>query len=310
MSDMIDGLSRMALEAGQEASRNLTSAPVLAIMAERVHAGRRRRRVRATVTAGGFVAAAFAAAIVVSQLGVDPPEVEPAQTGTAIVSSVGNLTVFSDGSMSLYTQRGTFVDFPPATGPENAFAAVSGTEACSFDPGSVQIGWTFHVDEGRQVILFGRPGIVLGPTERRTTTQGEHLGTFGHASVPHPTFTMDAEVATAPQLAIRETVYDIVTDEGVDGVPPVKSYASQLDVSPEVVIAGDVDSFNRVATIQARPVGSPVACMPGFAESILMRGEPYSVRRYLVADVFLVDRAGHSMLLATHVSWHDLEITP
>src|SRR5690606_6107009 len=141
MSDMIDGLSRMALEAGQEASRNLTSAPVLAIMAERVHAGRRRRRVRATVTAGGFVAAAFAAAIVVSQLGVDPPEVEPAQTGTAIVSSVGNLTVFSDGSMSLYTQRGTFVDFPPATGPENAFAAVSGTEACSFDPGSVQIGW-------------------------------------------------------------------------------------------------------------------------------------------------------------------------
>lgn len=310
MSDMIEGLSRTALEAGQEASRNLTEASALAAMAQQVHAGRRKRRIRGAAVAGGTVAALLAGAFIVPQLDFGAEILEPAEQIRSVVSSVGNLTVFTDDSMSLYTQRGTFVDFPPATGAENAFAAVSHKDACMFDPAAAEIGWTFHVDEARQVLLFARPGIVTGLTDRRTTRQGEDLGQFARGKVPYPTFEMDAEVATAPQLALRETVYEVLTDEGVFPDPPVKGYSTLLDASPEVAIAGDADSFNRVATVRARPMGAGLACIKGFAEEVIASGEPYNVRRYLVVDVFLVDRDGHSMLLATHTSWTDLEVLP
>lgn len=313
MSDMIDGLSRTALEAGQEASHNLTESSALAAMAQRVQTGRRKRRLQAAAVAGGSVAALVAGAFVVPQLLDEPPVLDPAVTispARTVVSSVGNLTVFSDGSMSLYTQRGTFVDFPPAVGPEHQFSVISHVDACSFDPEAATLGWDFHVDEGREVLLFARPGVQIGMSKRQVTGQGERLGTFDHRSLPYPTFTFDAEVATGPQLAIRETVYDVFLGEDVAPTPVVKSYASAIEASPSVTIAGDADSFTRVATVESKPLGSGLACLPGFAEEILERGEPYTVRRYLVADIFLLDREGHSMLLASHTSWTELEIQP
>lgn len=307
MSDMIDGLSRAAIEAGQDASRNLTAPAALTVMSHRVRAGRRQRRMRGGALAGGALVLAMATAIIVPQLDLGTEELEPGESVRSVVSSVGNLTVFNDGSMSLYTQRGTFVDLPPATGPENEFAPISAAEACSFDPTATEPGWQFHVDDARQVLLFARPQIKGLTSERRTTSQGEFLGVFEFHRIPYPAFTMDAEVATAPQIAIRETVYDVYSSVEAPADTPVKSFATLLDASPAMTIAGDADSLNRVATIEARPVGAPHACEQGFGQDLVVAGETYPVRRYLLADIFLIDREGNSMLLATHTSWTNLE---
>jgi hypothetical protein len=310
MSDMIDGLSRAAIDAGQDASRNLTTPASLAVMGQRVRAGRKQRRLRAGIATGGVLALAMATAIIVPRLDLGTEQLEPGEPVRSVVSSVGNLTVFSDGSMSLYTQRGTFVDLPPATGPENAFAPLSAADACAFDPTTIEPGWSFHVDDARQVLLFARPQIKELTSERRTTSQGEFLGVFDFSHLPYPAFTMDAEVATAPQLAVRETVYDVYMGAPVDPAAPVKSFATLLDASPAMTVAGDADSLNRVATIEARPVGAPHACEQGFGVDLVVAGENYPVRRYLLADIFLLDREGNSMLLATHSSWTNLEVQP
>jgi hypothetical protein len=309
MSDMIDGLSRAAIDAGQDASRNLTSSSALAVMRQQVNAGRRKRRIRAGVVAGGALAMVLATAIVVPRLDLGPEAIDPADTVRSVVSSVGNLTVFNDGSMSLYTQRGTFVDLPAVTGEENVFGPVSPAIACEFDPSAAEPGWVFHVDDARQVLLFARPQVVMG-MERRLTTQGEFLGLVDSLHYPYPAFTMDAEVATAPQLAIRERIYEVYVGEGDYSGSPVKSVATLLDASPKVTISGDADSPNRVATIEARAVGNGVSCDKGFSEWVYASGENVPIRRYLLADIFLLDREGNSMLLATHTSWTGLEFKP
>jgi hypothetical protein len=311
MSDMIDGLSRAAIEAGQDASRNLTAPAALAVMRQQVGAGRRNRRTRAGVIAGGALALGVATAVVVPQLDVGQETLAPADTVRSVVSSVGNLTVFDDGSMSLYTQRGTFVDLPAVARDDQEFRQRSAEEACAMDPSAFEFGWEFHVDEARQVLLFARPQIVHGMlAERRQTSPGEYLGAFTFRGIPYPAFTMDAEVATAPQLAVRETVLDVYeADVEIPG-PPVKSFATALDAAPKVTIAGDVDSLNRVATIEARSVGSPYACAKNIDDDLSAAGGNYSIRRYLLADIFLIDREGNSMLLATHTSWTSLEVHP
>jgi hypothetical protein len=179
------------------------------------------------------------------------------------------------------------------------------------DPEGLEPGWEFHVDEARQVLLFARPQVVHGMTDERVqTSQGEFLGTFTFRYLPYPAFTMDAEVATAPQLAVRETVLDVYEGSTELAGPPVKSFTSTLDAAPAVTIAGDADSLNRVATLDAQPVGMPHACVKGFGEDLIEAGGTYSIRRYLLADIFLLDREGNSMLLATHTSWTSLEVQP
>lgn len=306
MSDMIDRLSRAAIEAGNDASRNLTTASALAVMNQQIHAGVRKRRIRAGAVTGGVLALALAAAFVVPRLGLSPEPIEPGQTVRSVVNSVGNLTVFNDGSMSLYTQRGTFVDLPAATGEENVFGPISPAVMCEFDFAAAEAGWTFHTDNARQVLLFARPQIVTG-MERRLVTQGEHLGTVDSLHYPYPAFTMDAEVATAPQLAIRERVYEVYVGDGDYAGPPVKSVASTLDAAPKVTIAGDPDAPNRVATIEARAAGNGVTCDKRFGEWVYSQDDSVPIRRYLLADIFLLDREGNSMLLATHTSWTSLE---
>ena len=311
MTDMIEGLSRTALDVGADAATHLTAPLTVAALGEQVRTGRRRRRLRVAAGAGVVLAMVAAAVVVVPRLTSPPELLEPADTPPAVVSSVGNLTVFDDGSMSLYTQRGTFVDFAaPAEGDVTSFEPLTAEAACAFDPSQAQAGWTFYAEEARQVILFARPQIIGKDGERRPASQGDTIDHGDAELAPYLALTMDAEVATAPQLGIRQTLITTAL-AGEPGVPgEVLGYGMKLDAIPAVTIAGDSDSLNRLATIEARKVEDPHLCDPNALKDDQSVDGTTRLRHYLVADVFLLDRAGHARLLASHVSWINTVVEP
>src|SRR5690606_26037608 len=106
----------------------------------------------------------------------DVPVIEPAEDPVTVVSTVGNLTVFSDGSMSVVTQRGGFVNIP-APDPADAapFVTVSGDQACAFVPDDAVMGWSFASEEARQLLLLAQPQALEDGYTRRPTASGEML---------------------------------------------------------------------------------------------------------------------------------------
>ena len=311
MTDMIEGLSKAALEVGTDSASHLVAPQTVLALGEQVRSGRRRRRLRAAAGVGVVAVMIGAAAVVVPRLNGRPELFEPAATPPAVISSVGNLTVFDDGSMSLYTQRGTFVDFAaPAEGDDATFEQVSKESACSFDGTAAEPGWNFYSEEARQVILFARPQAVGPQDERSPASQGDTLDLGAGKFAPYLALTMDAEVATAPQLGIRQTLITTVLT-GEPGVPgEVLGYGIKLDAAPAVTISGDADSVNRLATVEANAVTDPSLCHPDALEHDKSVEGVTRLRHYLIADVFLLDRAGHARLLATHTSWVNTVVEP
>lgn len=312
MSDMIDGLHKAAIEAGNDSARDLAAPATVAVLNARVRTGVRRRRLRSAGASIGAMALIGVGAIGIPALLADVPVIQPAEDPVTAVSTVGNLTVFSDGSMSVVTQRGGFVNIP-APDPADAvpFVTLSGQQACAFLPDEVELGWSFASEEARQLLLFAQPQALDDGYTRRTTASGEMVPLTQFDDYVQLAITLNTEPGAAPHIAVRQMVYSVYREpSGIIG-PIVLHHAGAMDAAPNVSVDGDVSAGTAMGKVEARKTAYAGYCeVKPYLDAPEGMSEPYVLQRYLVADVFLIDRNGNSLFLGTHTSWTTTEVTP
>lgn len=309
MSDMIDSLHKAALEAGAASAPDLVAPETVAVLHGRVRAGVRKRRIRTAVAAVGAMAAIGVAGVQLPALFAEVPMVEPAEDPVVPVSTIGNLTVFSDGSMSVVTQRGSFVDIPaPEPADAQPFVPFSADQMCAFDADQVVMGWSFTSEEARLLLRFAQPQVLEDGIARRMTVNGEMLPLNKAEDFTPVAITINTEPAAAEHLGIRQTVYTVWRD--AHGTPIVLHHAGALDALPKVRVDGDTSAGTALGRVEGRKTAYTGYCGDKYPELVPEKhAEPYVVQRYLVADIFLIDRNGNSLMLGSHTSWTTTEIS-
>lgn len=310
MSDMIDSLHKAALEAGSASAPDLAAPATVAVLQSRIRTGVRRRRIRTAAASIGAMAVLGVAAVGIPTLLADVPVIEPAEDPVTVVSTVGNLTVFSDGSMSVVTQRGGFVDLPaPDPADAEPFVPLSGQQLCAFDADQAQLGWTFASEEARQLLLFAQPQAFDDGYTRRTTASGEMLPLDMHGEYIPVAITLNTEPGAAEHLGLRQSVYTVYREPSGATPPVVLYHAAAMDALPKVSVDGDTSAGTAMGRVEARKTSYTGYCGDKYPELVPPKGSgPYMVQRYLVADVFLIDRNGNALYLGSHTSWTTTEI--
>jgi hypothetical protein len=311
MSDMIDSLHKAAIEAGTASARDLAAPATVAVLQGRVRSGVRKRRLRAAAAGIGAMAMIGVGAVGIPALLADAPVIQPGEDSVTVVSTVGNLTVFSDGSMSVVTQRGGFVNLPaPEPADAQPFVALSGDQACAFDPDAAELGWSFASEEARQLLLFAQPQALDDGYTRRTTASGEMVPRDQYDDYVPLAITLNTEPGVAEHLGVRQMVYTLYREPSGAIAPIVLHHAGAMDAAPKVSIDGDTSAGTAMGKVEARKTSYTGYCGDKYPVGMPPAGSgPYVTQRYLVADIFLIDRSGNSLLLGTHTSWTTTEVT-
>jgi hypothetical protein len=302
MTRMIDGLGDVARAAGDDAASNLSASVTIDDMESRIRRGVRRRRQSLSAVAAVAILVAGAGAVVTPRLLADVPlpsgPIEPA--GPEVVRTDGGLTVYADGTMSVLTDQGAIVDLP-APGPDAVpYVQVDAEQACAADPAAFEPGWDYATAEAQQLLGHGRPQYVDEAGTRHPVVQGQQVPTDRFGDLTALAFELEAEPALAQNIAFRAT--SLVEWDGL-----TMGYTTQLDGAPGAEVVGE-GSAQETAVVGMRP-------LPGLATAWCVDAKGYKdipaayVTRYLVIDVFVIDHAGSSTLLATHTSWTGTELT-
>lgn len=292
MSELLDRLRAASSESGRASADQLASAAVVDAMAERVRAGVRRRRVTAAV-AGGVTAIAVTAAAVVVPGMLEPPAVDVAPASRNILNTDGALTVYDDGSISVVASNGRVVDVTPPEGASLGIEPRTQRTLCAIDTESLDSGWHWQDEHtGQRLVGFGSANSVDGDDWKvispELTVDSERLYSIG--------FAVDVDPAIAEFVVIQLSLVDAV--DGVAG-----HVQTTLTGDAEVVAQSTGASAAEIATVLHSNV-----MHRDYLGYCVGKGEPeikpleVPIDVYMVADVWLTDRAGTAVLLGTHVT--------
>ncbi len=292
MSDMIDRLSGIANEVGEQASADLATAAVTVELQHRIAAGVRRRRVRAAVVGGALALVVTVAGLLVPQLfSADP--LPPASTEGIrnVVVATDGLISYDDGSMSVLTSRGELIDVPPPSVGDPALGVATADQACSAQPASFQANWTRYSYAALGLVTFGR-SLAIIDDRSQILRQGESVTFPADPYAVAFAFSVDVDPGIASHVVIVVDSYVMTPSSDV------AKYASRIDSQPTIEYAGTKDAGTYSATLTTRPWNELTRCSP---DAVAELGA--SVPRYTVATIFLNDGQGHSTALASHMSW-------
>lgn len=300
MSDMIDGLYKAALQAGQDAAPQLSARETVAVIDERVRSGRRRRR--AVIGAAGTAVLTVGVVSVVALPMLfrgSAPVVTPADEQSGVVSQTGALTVYDDGSMGVVTDAGEELTFPPSEpGQVLPFQAVGNDYACSLDAGAFTAGWNYHAPDAHQLLGSAQANVHYVGHEPQSVAQGSEIFAYEDGYLPAISLNFSADPGIAELLGLRVTQY--VTWVGADALsyPQMVRFDSVLDAQPKVV-ARDSRAGSVVKSREIDQRSYETVCNEGDGSEF----SPFWLHRYLVVDVYLMDRKGNESFIASHVSW-------
>ena len=293
MSDMIDRLSTIANEAGEQTASRLAAPEVTVALQAQIARGARRRRTATAALAGSVLAMAVAAFVVVPKL-IQEPELVPA-THREVVSTKDGLVTFDDGSMQVVTATGSIVDIPAPAANAPVFGIQDWSVACAAtDPTALPPGWTAQFPDAAQLVTFGRP-LFVDAEGYHNVTQGQVV----HISPPYEetgfAFSADVDPAIAPFVVVTMNAYVL----GADGA--IQFFSSQLEAQPAIDYSGDHAAGTYTATITTKPDFGVDACpsVPSGTSTPTADELP----RYMSVVLFLNDGEGHLSPLAEHNSW-------
>ena len=292
MSELLDRLRAASGESGRASAESLASGDTVEVMAQRVRAGVRRRRIT-TAVAGGVAAASIAAAAVIAPTLITPPEVEVAPATRSILNTDGSLTVYDDGSISVVANNGRVVDIVPPEGSPLGIDPRTNATLCTVDPEALESGWHWQDERNTQrLVSFGSTNSVDGDDWRVISpemfVEPERLHSLG--------FTVDVDPAIEDSVVIQHSMV-----EAYDGVPHF--VRTSLTADAEVVARGTGASAADAASVLRSNVmegNFSGFCAEEASAKELPEGLPLEV--YLIADVWLTDRAGTGVLLGTHIT--------
>ena len=297
MSDMIERLSLLSQDAGNNAAESLAARSSIESMEARIRSGVRRRH-RHTIGLAATAALLAGAGVIVVPLVVGEVPVPPiAQVDRQLERSLDGLNVYSDGSMSVVTSRGRIVEVEaPDEGDEVRFRLLGHDAATSPpDPDNFPLGWSFVKREYGELFAFGRP-LIIGPDGPVALVQGgSPIQLEGHDGPPIA-FQAETDAGVATHIALRATAYIVAKDRPGETV----ALQTQLNAAPEVSYVGDIAAGTGLGVVRT----GPFATTWRTADTDLLYKDAY--RRYVVVDAFLVDRAGTVIYLGTHRSWNDV----
>ena len=300
----MDGLAGAAMDASADAAASVSSPLTIDVLESRIRAGRRARRVRFAAVACAAVLATGGAALAVPHLVAQAPSAPLEPAGPEALRTEGALTVYADGTMSLVTAAGAIVDLPAPQPDSTPYATAAVEELCATDVTSLATGWSYAVPQARELLGHARPQHVAEDRSRHPAAQGQQIAPTRFGDLTPLAFELDADAAAAPHLGVRASAF--VTWDHM-----VLAAQSQLDGAPAVDVVAP-GTAQETATVQMR------ALEPSHSDWCVQR-KPHTqddaasasalpLTRYLVIDVFLIDRSGSSTLLATHTSWTRTEL--
>lgn len=307
MSDMIDGLSKAALEAGDDAAARLAADVTVAELGERVRRGRRRRRVVQAVAAAAGAAAVVALAFALPTVVPDRSQpITPAEETPLVVWSADGLSVFEDGSMAVETSAGAVVTFESLDAVTDLpFKALTVEQACALQASDFHVGWTYHAPDAHRILSSATPQVVYDGRSREPIAQGETIPARADGWIYPIALNVAADSRAAGSIGLRISQFYTWTDPTGASAPILTRFDSILDARPAVV----ADDGAALATIQSRPIADQsyyTYCTDEHKKS----DAPYLLKRFLVVDVFLMDRRGTDILIASHTSWNQTEVHP
>lgn len=306
MSDMIDGLHKAALEAGQDASARLRAELTVADIGERVRKGQRRRRAGIAAASIAGTAAVVVGVMLLPALTPDFPHTnDPATQMPLVTSHQDGLTVFEDGSMAVETASGDVVFFEADDAVTDIpFKAVAFEQACDLSVLDFSPGWTYHAQGAEKLLRSASPQVLYRPYERTPFTSGATLDADADGTSYPLALDIRADARAASALGLRVTQYFTWVDPTGMHVPIVTRYDSVLDAQPTVLPDG-----NDFAVIQGRYVDVNSYLTQCYSTEV-SDPEPYTLERFLVVDIFVMDRRGHDILIASHTSSTRTEVVP
>ena len=291
MSDMIDRLDALAGEVGADAGDRLSSAVVAARLAGEVRGEVRKRRAIATGLSLVIVAMVATAAVVLPGL-LRSEALTPAGHVRAPIEAQDGLITYDDGSMQVLNQHGEAVAIPAPAAGAPTFATSSGVDACAVDVRKLTQGWTTQFVQAFQVMTFGRP-LSVDAAGYHVLAQGQRVELGPNTWDTRFAFSVDADPAIAPYLAMKLTSYVLAPDGRVAYV------ASQLESRPAIDYAGDRAVGTYTATLTTRGLQNYHECSGVRVDQFTADG----LVHYMTVDVFLNDGHGHISPIGTHTSW-------
>lgn len=302
MSDMITRLRAISNAAGQDAAEGLSDRSALAAMEARVTRGVRRRRVRAGVATLSVAAVAAVGTVVVPDL-LDHAKVQLIDPGShSVVRTDGAVTTFGDGSMSVVLGSGRVIDVVPTDEDSTGARALSIKEGCSLTEATLSPqGFETPRREYLNMVSFGSVGLI--------DDGGEFTPLFGGTSVtfttPHPrlAFQVQAESGVAPNLVIVLSLA-----EARDG--KVLYVGSRVSASPTVQYVGDSGAATQGAVVTSRsfdPRDLSYCYDTPLEKDMIGESSDSDVEMYVIADVWLTDRAGSSARIGTFTEVYQIQ---
>lgn len=309
MSDMIDRLKAISAGAGRDIAADLADHSTIQVMAVQVRSGVRRRRIRISAVAASV--AVFVGVSIVALpalLRGAPQEIEP---GHAVVRTVGPVTTFDDGAMSVVLANGSFIDLPPYEGDTVYGGTPKATMCARQSPADLPpTGWRGVNSEANRLVRLVAVVVPGADGTFVSVLPGQVLATSPDGSEPSVSVAVQADPALAPYMALKVTVYQFHVDEAVAGDERYQNTftTSKVFAQPTVTFAGDAGLGTRVGTVTTDPltVGDWGACYVDVPPPGYWAGPFYW---YIVADVFLIDREGGQTTLGTYVSWFEAPVS-
>lgn len=313
MSDMIDRLKAVSREAGRDAITGLTDPSTIAGLADRVHRGVRRRRIRMGAIGASLAVVAGAAALAApTLLGALPDDSEVIQP--RIIRTVGPITTYDDGSASVVLSSGDVIGLSVYEG-DVAFRQVSRDQRCAVSsPEDLPSGtWTPTGPGVNQIIVEESLWWKEDGTTGVPVLLGANLGKAGKEDTPDIYGTIQVDPAIAPFIAVRVSIWDFKVTELEGGGESYYTVfvRSFLDGDPKPEYSGSAELGTRVGTLTVSPptsVDSRSMCYtrddvttPGFWTG--------TFAEYVVIDVFLMDYQGGEYTLGTSVYWFEYEMS-
>ena len=293
MSDMIDRLSSIANEAGEQTASRLAAPEVTVALQAQIARGARRRRTATAAIAGSVLAMTVVAFVVVPKL-IQEPELTPA-THREVVSTNDGLVTYDDGSMQVVTATGSIVDIPAPATNAPVFGVQNWTDACAAtDPTALPPGWTAQFPDATKLVTFGRP-LLVDSEGYHIVTQGQQVRIAKPYEETGFAFSADVDPAIAPFLVLTMNAYVL----GPDGA--IQFFSSQLEAQPAIDYSGDHAAGTYTATITTKPDFGVDACanVPSGTSTPTTDALP----RYMSVVLFLNDGEGHLTPIAEHNSW-------
>jgi hypothetical protein len=306
---MIDHLKAISSSAGRDIAAELAHRSTIQVMAVQVRTGVRRRRIRI-----GAVALSLALVVGISVIALPTllrgrplEQIEPAHS---VVRTEGPVTTFDDGAMSVVLSSGAFVELPPYGG-DTVFGGVSRPTMCSWQsPTDLPVqGWQAVSQETNRLVRLATVAVVDSTGNLSSVLPGQTLPPRSDGTEPAIAVAVQTDPAIAPYVVLRVTVVQFHVGEDDLGGPIYQNTFSRsaLYSEPTVTYAGDANLGTRVGTVTSEPFSMDEwgACYMYPPTEEFWEG-PFEW--HVIADVFLVDRAGGQTTLGTYVSWFEADV--